>query len=247
MVKAFSAWALLMLMAGVLLIVGCRSAAPTIVESPAAATATPEFDRQAYEKIPADQGMVFWIDSQASEVRFYIWRGGPLASKGHNHVMRVKEFQGAVFLPNDMLQHHMQFDIVFPASAIEVDPLQLRRELGGAYAAELTPEGIQGTREHMLGEKVLDAAHYPTIGLSATDTYGEFPKMVLDTQITLHGVRRHRLVPVTIRSTAGQLHASGAFAIRQSDFGIVPFSALGGALYILDPIMIEFDIVAHHR
>ncbi|MCF8049594.1 MAG: hypothetical protein K9L59_00040 [Desulfobacterales bacterium] len=38
------------------------------------------------------------------------------------------------------------------------------------------------------------------------------------------------------------LSARRSFVIRQSDFGIEPFSALGGSLYVQDPIMIEFEI-----
>ena len=202
-----------------------------------------QFNPQAYEDIPPGEGRVFWIDGQASEVHVFVWRGGPLAGEGHNHVMRVAKMDGAAFLPNDMLKHQLRFDIVFPVSGIEVDPPELRHELGGAFDSGITSEGARGTREHMLGTGVLDAQHFPTIGLSVTQAYGEPPKMALDIQISLHGLQRHRMVPVTISRDDGEIRVSGSFVIEQSDFGIKPFSALEGALYIQDPIMIQFNVV----
>ena len=41
-----------------------------------------------------------------------------------------------------------------------------------------------------------------------------------------------------------QLRARGSLAIRQSDFGIAPFSILGGALTVQDVLAIEFDLLA---
>jgi hypothetical protein len=40
--------------------------------------------------------------------------------------------------------------------------------------------------------------------------------------------------------------ARGRFAILQSDYGIVPFSVLGGALRVEDRVEIMFRIVATH-
>lgn len=229
----------------VLFLAGCQSAGRPELSRPA--TGSPSFQEQAYRNIPADEGKVFWIDSQASEVFFYIWRGGPLAEKGHNHVMVVRKMEGAVFIPRNLTEDPARFDIVFKAADIQVDPLDLRKQIGGAFESGMTEEGAQGTREHMLGEKVLDARNFATVGLSSQKTYGEPPKMVFDTRITLHGFERRYLIPVTIRLQNGRLHARGSFVIKQSDFGIEPYSALGGALYILDPIMLEFSMVAETR
>jgi hypothetical protein len=52
-------------------------------------------------------------------------------------------------------------------------------------------------------------------------------------------------VPARVEYADGTLVASGSMAIRQSDFGIVPFSVLGGALQVHDRLEMRFRLVAH--
>lgn len=229
------------------LIAGCQTPSGQVETAPGDAGPVPIFNASRYERIPEESGRVFWIDTESSQVRFYLFRGGPLAARGHNHVMVVKNIDGAVFVPANMLEDEMRFDLVFPAEQIEVDPPALRQKLGGAFATEIPPEGVRGTREHMLGEKVLDADRFATIGLSTNHVYGELPKLALDTVVTLHGIRNHQWIPATVTVNGDRLSAIGTFVIVQTDFGIEPFSAMGGALYVEAPILIEFDLVARTR
>ena len=41
--------------------------------------------------------------------------------------------------------------------------------------------------------------------------------------------------------------ARGSFRVRQSDFGITPFSAAGGAIQVGDELDLSFEIVAVAR
>jgi hypothetical protein len=43
------------------------------------------------------------------------------------------------------------------------------------------------------------------------------------------------------------LRAFGEFALRQSDYGIKPPSAVGGGLKVKDEVKFTFDIVARKR
>jgi hypothetical protein len=51
------------------------------------------------------------------------------------------------------------------------------------------------------------------------------------------------LVPATVREDGGRLTASGEFAIKQTDFGITPFTVALGALQVLDQLRIKFSVV----
>ena len=51
-------------------------------------------------------------------------------------------------------------------------------------------------------------------------------------------------VPLTVARKTDAVTASGAFRIRQSDFGITPFSVGGGALQVADEIEVLFEIRA---
>lgn len=235
------------IVSAMLLMAACQTPGP-VADVPEEAAARPDFPRAQYEDMETEDGRVFWVDNKASEIRFYMWRGGPMANKGHNHVMRVADMEGAVFLPEDMLDDEARIDIVFPVAGIEVDPMALREAVGGAFASTgMTPEAARKTREHMLDESIMNADRFPKIGLSAQKVHGELPKLVIDMALTIHGIQRRRLIPATVRVGGETLTATGAFAIRQTDFGIKPSSAMGGALYVQDPIMIEFEFVGRSR
>ena len=230
-----------------LLLAACQTTGP-VADVPEEGAAQASFPESLYDNLASEDGTVFRVDNDASEVLFFMWRSGPMAHKGHNHVMRVTDMTGAVFLPEDMLSGEPRIDIVFPVKGIDVDPMALRKEIGGAFASTgMTEKGAQKTREHMLAESSMHAERFPTIGLSAKKVHGEPPKLAIDMALTIHGIERRQLIPATVRVDGDTLTASGSFAIRQTRFGIEPSSAMGGALYVQDPIMIEFKIVARSR
>ncbi len=243
----FTAIRVIFLTAAIIWIAGCQAMQGQVAKAPQMKPAAAEFDAGRYENISPEKGRVYWIDNDATHVWIFLWRAGMLAAKGHNHVMVVKKIDGAVFLPNNLLKDEIRFDMVFPTSAIEVDPPPLRKEIGGAFATDIPPDGNRKTREHMLGIDVLNENKFPNVGLSSLKAYGELPKMVLDTVVTLHGIRKQVLIPITLKATDAKLSATGAFVLRQTDFGIEPFSALGGLLSVQDPIMVEFKLEAKVR
>jgi hypothetical protein len=52
-------------------------------------------------------------------------------------------------------------------------------------------------------------------------------------------------VPVHYESQDGQIVVSGEFPLKQSDLGLTPFSALLGALQVVDEMKVRFRVVAH--
>ena len=54
-------------------------------------------------------------------------------------------------------------------------------------------------------------------------------------------------VPVELQRDAQSMLAKGALRIRQSDFGITPFSVGGGAIQVADEVDVRFEIVAIAR
>jgi hypothetical protein len=55
----------------------------------------------------------------------------------------------------------------FPVTAIAIDDSSLRQQQGAEFAGTIDAASIEGTRAHMLGESLLDAAHYARIELIA--------------------------------------------------------------------------------
>jgi hypothetical protein len=63
-------------------------------------------------------------------------------------------------------------------------------------------------------------------------------------QTTVRGQLRTISVPVRYEFVAGALIVSGEAALKQSELGLTPFSALLGALQVQDEMRVRFRIVA---
>jgi polyisoprenoid-binding protein YceI len=91
---------------------------------------------------------------------------------------------------------------------------------------------------------VLDAARYPFARVRVTDVTGAGDERVATVAITLHGVTRDLRIPLRMLASADEIDVSGAVTLRQTDFGIVPLSVLGGAIQVEDAIDLRFRILA---
>ncbi len=135
-----------------------------------------------------------------------------------------------------------------------VDDPGERASAGAEFAEPIDAEARAGTREHMLGDSQLDATHYPALTLrslhvrpvdpAANAGAGAGRAAVIEFQVTLRGHTAQLSVPVNWQLHGEQLRATGAVEFRQSDLGIVPYSALLGALRVADSIAARFEIVA---
>lgn len=229
-----SRWTLLLVLA----IAGC-AAGPTRV--PVAPRLQPaDFPAAFYRAAAADGEPVFRVDPDHSIVKVYVYRAGSLAHLGHDHVAATRSVVGYVFAPDDVKQ--ARADLYVSLDALELDAPALREAAG--LAGQLTAEEIAQTREHMLNE-TLQAQRYPFVQLHVTWAEGASTQSQVRAEVTLHGLTYTYLVPVRYVRRAGALVAvSGHFSPRQSDFGIVPYSVLGGALQVQDQMQVDFSLEA---
>ena len=160
-------------------------------------------------------------------------RGGALARLGHDHVVASHTLQGVVAPALGRAQFRFRLD------EMSVDEASLRQAAG--LTTTPSADAIAGTRHNML-VRVLEAERYPWVSIEARRTGN---KQVFDADITLHGVTRTVQLPVRVEQAAdGRLQASGSLLLKQSDFGIVPFAVLGGAMAVQDQMELAFRITA---
>ncbi|HEX8604625.1 MAG TPA: YceI family protein [Pseudoduganella sp.] len=159
-------------------------------------------------------------------------RGGALARLGHDHVVAARRIDGHVDPAAGLAALRFRLD------EMTVDEAALRDEAG--LAKQPSADAIAGTRVNML-TKVLDAERYPFVEVRARRTGETGP---LQADITLHGMTRSYAVPTTIDLAAQGLVARGTLTLKQSDFGITPFSVLGGAMAVQDALEIRFVLPA---
>lgn len=175
---------------------------------------------------------VFEVDPARSLVSVEVRRAGSLATLGHDHVVASHDLHGYVAPVEGRADLYVRLD------RLVVDEPRLRAQAG--FDTQPGDADIAGTRRNMLGP-VLRADRQPWALIAVTRNAAASD---LDVAITLHGITRRIPVRAAIGSNADDYVATGTLSIEQSDFGIRPFSILGGALTVADRLDIRFTIVA---
>jgi hypothetical protein len=218
----------------VLLLAACAAERkPIPVPSEAAPAGFPE---RAYRETPAGEP-AYRIDPGTSRILIYVYRDGSLARIGHDHVVASREVRGYALIPDSLAG--ARTDFYFRAASLTVDETELRNNAG--FTSELSAEDVESTRQRML-RAVLDAEKYPFVQIHAVPASGKLPDLGLNVEVTLHGVTRTLQMPAKLAVDKGRFSVQGQADIRQSDFGITPFSVLGGALAVKDELHIIFDV-----
>jgi hypothetical protein len=195
-------------------------------------------------------GAPYQIVPQASLLTILVYRGGALASAGHNHVIASHELSGTIYVPAAIL--HSSFEVHVPVDTLTVDEAALRAQQPAAeFPADVSESAKEGTRRNMLGEALLDAQHYPEIVLRtlqlepAPEGAADSATVLAHVQSTVRGQLHTFTAPVRYRRSGdGTLEVSGEFPLRQSELGLIPFSAMLGALQVQDEMRVSFHIVA---
>lgn len=166
--------------------------------------------------------------ASANELRVLVFRGGAAARLGHNHVLRASDLK--VDWPSAGPVLHFRLD------ALDIDPPALRAGMGPAFASAVDDDDRAGTRANLL--KALDAAGHPEVVVRTLQQVGDGPRRAVEAEITLHGTTRRQWF---VAQVDGQ-RASGEVVIRQSDFGIQPFTVLGGLLAVQDALVVQYQL-----
>ncbi len=199
---------------------------------PLATPAAPEdFPLAWYQQAAAQGRPVFRVLPGDSTVTIVVRRAGALARLGHDHVVSSSQVQGYADPQASRADLHVLLD------TLVVDDPALRAEAG--LDTQPSASDIAGTRSNMLAS--LEAERFPHVVMRVNSMV----QQQLSVDVTLHGVTRKDLqVSAAIEFSGGVLTASGQLAINQSDFGITPFSILGGAIRVEDRLELRFRISA---
>lgn len=200
-------------------------AALAILFMPAAGTTGPQGGRQTFNLIPAESS--FWV---------FVGKAGLFSALAHDHEIGVKSFRGRITISERGIGE-ASLEMEIDARSLVV----LDRKIGEADRAKIA---------RSMHEDVLESAKYPqmlfkSVSVSdlTTGAGGEF-RFRLTGDLTLHGVTKRVTIPVSAFLTPGQLRAVGKYTLKQSDFGIKPYSTAGGTIKVKDEVVVNFQIVA---
>ncbi|NYE59697.1 polyisoprenoid-binding protein YceI [Duganella sp. 1224] len=207
------------------------ASAPATAPAAKAPAAAPSAPRPVTPAAP-DAGPLLRIDSAQSLIVATVRRGGILARLGHDHVVASHAISGTVSPSRN------RADFTFRLDQMNIDEADLRRAAG--LEKQPSADAIEGTRHNML-TKVLDADRYPVVTVHAERLAAGQP---LQVGITLHGVTRTLAIPVALREANGVINVQGTVNLKQTDFGLTPFSVMGGAMSVQDQMELRFDLTA---
>jgi hypothetical protein len=226
--------AALLVLAPGLLLVACTHRAVT--SPPPAAVPSTTITR------PAPGAVRYRILADRSLLTVRVFRGGPLAAMGHNHVVAVRDLQGEISLAPRLEDSTLAAR--FQVARLTVDEPGLRALAGADFATEVPDAAREGTRRNLLSAALLDAAAFPAVEIVAQRIVPQPGGALLTLQLRLRDRPYVVEVPVVIEHPPGQLVASGELRLRQSELGLVPFSVMMGALQVQDEMQLQFRVAA---
>ena len=203
------------------------------VEAPSAPPA--EFPEAYYLQALKQGKPVFRVDSRESLVVIEVRRSGSLARLGHDHVVASHEIVGYA-APDEG-----RADLYVALARMQVDEPALRKEAG--FDTQPGESDIEGTRSNML-EKVLEADKFPFALIGVREANARRGDVTLSVAITLHGSTRTLQVPARIDADADGMSMTGRLSFEQTEFGITPYSLLGGAIAVRNAVELRFRIRA---
>jgi polyisoprenoid-binding protein YceI len=163
-------------------------------------------------------------------------REGLAARAGHDLTIEITRWSARVTVPDAASGGVAAVTLT---AELDLDSLAVRLGTGGAKPlTDRDRRDIQGTARKVLGQAA-QASFASSRVIPAASAAGPPADGVIEGTLTLRGTSRPLRLQVT---SPGPGHFRGSTAVRQTDFGITPYSGFLGALKLKDEVAVEFDI-----
>jgi polyisoprenoid-binding protein YceI len=180
---------------------------------------------RTYTIVPSESS--FWV---------FVGKSGLFSALAHDHEIGVKSFSGRV---------------VVPAAGTSGGSLEMEVDAPSLAVLDKKPsEEDKKKIFNSMHNEVLESAKYQKItfrSVSVSDvkqTGNDAYSFVVNGDLTLRGVTKRIAVLVAATVTPQELRATGKYTLKQTDYGIKPYSAAGGTIKVKDDVVINFNIVA---
>ncbi|MBT6277948.1 MAG: YceI family protein [Chromatiales bacterium] len=207
-------------------------------------TAQPATTKQSFAKLKLGPGeRRFHVDSRDSLILIYTYRGGRLKKLGHSHVIAARSMEGSAAVTPNVVGTRLQLRIAL--HELSVDERPLRTAAGPEFSSKPSPEDVAATRNNMLSMAGLNAGQHPHAIISGVISQRNERGVTVAVRLSLNGATAHITVAgVSLTQRENVWRLKGRTTVKQSMLGIEPFSALAGALIVLDEVTIDFDVAA---
>jgi polyisoprenoid-binding protein YceI len=121
---------------------------------------------------------------------------------------------------------------------VEVDSLEVLRGEGGVKPLSGPEKAL--VRSNAL--KSLDANRFPQIRFQADGIEKTADGYRLTGTLKIHGKSRKRVIDMRVKDLGDSWRLSGEADIRQSEFGVKPYSLLMGSMKVADVVTVSFTV-----
>ncbi len=182
----------------------------------------------------------FTADASSDHIVVHAVKAGLLSGLAHDHRLVAERWRADVGWD---LEGSGAFEL-----RIVVDASSLREtatRLGEGSRALIGRE--------VAGPEVLDAGKFPEIRVRAAGVLVSPPRGEeeregeLRAEVTLRGETRPLPVAFRLTASGAGFRARGIVLLRQTDFGMRPFTTAMGTIGVDDELRIEFDLLLHPR
>jgi len=184
---------------------------------------------------PPETGTVTYrLVAEQSKFTVQAFAEGLFSAFGHDPVIHIRDFGGEVqFEPGTFANASLKI-------AVEPNSLAVGDEVKEKDRLEI---------EHTMREEVLETSKYNEIVFQSSNisvsrlAQGRCRVRIIG-DLTLHGVTQKNLwISTEAMVSDDSLRAQGEFSLKQSDFGIKPYSAAGGTIKLKNELKFSFDVV----
>lgn len=181
--------------------------------------------------------MRYLVDPSAGRFTVQAFATGLLSSFGHNPTIAMSDYEGQIQFALETYEHaHLRMTI--RTSSLEV-------------LDEMKKDDLKKLEQEMY-EKVLEVNRFPVVEYDSKEiTIEKLSNDLLHARVTgdltFHGVKNSCSFGARVTNMGDMLRMSGEFSLRQSDYGIKPYTVAGGVLRLKDEVKFNFDLVARRQ
>ena len=184
---------------------------------------------------PQSTTVRYLIDAKRSTFIVRAFATGMLSAFGHSPTIAIQDYQG---------------EVQFTSSNLEEASLRMVIEAASLTVTDDISHKDRQEIERKMHNEVLETGGFPEIVYecpkpsSMQKIADGLYSVMLNGELSLHGVTRNQPVPARVTLKADTLRAAGEFSVRSSDYEIKPVSAAGGTVKLKDELKLSFDVTA---
>lgn len=159
----------------------------------------------------------------------------PAARLGRDVAVRAADFQGEVAWSTTDAKACL-VDITVPIASLAVDTASSL--VGGAWTAA----DVATTTENLRSSRLLDMTGFPTATFHAASCSGTSGRVKVTGALTVRGQSTPLTLWLDVRADEGSFSAKGSVTVTHASLGLPPWTMVGGAVRVADPLRIVVDV-----